>query len=281
MIASGVGPTETSQARIPPGGLFSSGAACTCTAAMNQWCCFFKSPISIAVSTFSESVASMHSHWSHNHFSSNADLDPGFVEKNDPGQTERWVEYSVDNGATWKNLYWWEDTNHRGTPNVWHQNHMHAFSDSDMSAEIYGDNHDGDPTQVWTDFDKDGANDYTPYEDWNLDGVIDTNDAREWDTEFYLSHIPNPASTADPLLCSTTRTSLGGIPHQFCISDLEAPSIMYRYRFVGPTCPSPCLSAMGGCNCKGWFVDDVALSNDDPNQGFYTNFDGSYDASFA
>ncbi len=287
--ATGAPPTELSQVRIPGTGYFGS---CTCTSStsFNGWCCFFDSSSTATMDTwtFSESIAAMHSHWSHAHFSSYAGIDPPFVQSNDPGKTERWVEYSVDNGHTWKKLYWYEDESHRGRHNTWwNWCHMHAFTDSDLSVEVYGDDHNGDTsaTGVWTDFDKDGSQDYVAFDDWDLDGTI-TND-REWDTEFYLSHIPNPASTANPALCTITRTTMtGSKSYQFCISDLEAPSIMYRFRFVGqgfPNCPNYCKRFLfSDCGrCKGWAVDDVSFSNDDPDQGYYTNFDGSYDSSFA
>ena len=32
-------------------------------------------------------------------------------------------------------------------------------------------------------------------------------------------------------------------------------------------------------DCLGWKIDDFAINNDNPRVGYYTSFDGSYDAN--
>lgn len=252
--ASGASHSVNSDYRIPSNIPPASAPACVCTG--SEWCCYLQTNLF----TFGESSATMHNHWSHAHFSSSADIDSLYVSTNDPsGNTERWVEYSVDNGKSWVNLFWWEDTNHRGTDASWHQNHMHAFADSDMTHEVYGTDFNGDPTVTGTDFDKDGADDYlTPGEDWNLDGTPNATDAREWDTEFYLRWVNNPASTGTISgYYTTARSTHNGTTYQFKVSDLEAPSIMYRLRFVGVQTPGTC-----PVSCAGWSIDDVSFSSE-------------------
>jgi hypothetical protein len=57
--------------------------------------------------------------------------------------------------------------------------------------------------------------------------------------------------------------------------EIEGVTIRYRLRFVGPAQPARC--GVGGC--FGWQIDDFAINNDNPRVGYYTSFDGSYDAN--
>ena len=59
-----------------------------------------------------------------------------------------------------------------------------------------------------------------------------------------------------------------GIPDSL----IEGTSMLYRFRFNSSGTPTV---AADGCadSCSGWSIDDVALNNDDPDVGYYTNFD--------
>ena len=65
----------------------------------------------------------------------------------------------------------------------------------------------------------------------------------------------------------------------------ESVSIVYRFRFDAPSAPASGQCHMSGSNeattgtvisCDGWAVDDVAFNNDDPDVGYYTDFNGFY-----
>jgi hypothetical protein len=209
-------------------------------------------------------VAGMDTHWGHFHFRANIDVPEKAQWENvtsGPDRTERYIEYSTDNGATWRNLWWWPDQSHHGVNGVWWKNHGHGMYDSDM----FGNDWNGNGKRG-TDFDKDGVDDYIAPVDNNGNGVIDASpngdDAREWDTEWYMEYVP-PSQWRD----------VDG--DGYLDSDIEGVSVRYRLRFVGPSRPARC----GTKECFGWKIDDFAINNDNPRVGYYTSFDGSYDAN--
>lgn len=215
---------------------------------------------------FHEASSAMKNHWSHVHWQAYIGVDDAAQVEN-TSSTERYVEYSTDNGKTWRNAWWWEDTSHHGKNGVWWTNHMHPFSDSDMNKLDF--NADG---TLSTYFMKDGVSAYTASVDNNLDGTVDSDDSlREWDTEFYMEYLPlNTSGSA-----SATDPTTG---NRFYISDMEGATILYRFRFVGTSTPSNCTDEAGNSiSCDGWKIDDVAFNNDDPDTGYFTNFDGTYD----
>lgn len=209
-------------------------------------------------------IGGMITHWGHFHFRSNIDVPEKAQTENvtsGPDRTERYIEYSTDNGATWRNLWWWPDQNHHGINGVWWKNHGHGMYDSDM----FGDDWNGNGKRG-TDFDKDGVDDYVAPIDNNGNGVIDSSpngdDAREWDTEWYMEYVP-PSQWRD--------VDNDGLLD----SDIEGVTARYRLRFVGPSKPASC----GTKDCLGWKIDDFAINNDNPRVGYYTSFNGSYDAN--
>ncbi len=209
-------------------------------------------------------IATMKFHWSHVHWQARADIDEASMFT-DTATTTRIVEYSTDNGKTWATAFWYEDENHKGRNGVWWNNHMHPFPDSDLQAykEDFSD-HDGGTvytsTCTNTDFDKDGTADYNFDVDGDGTGAVDgdTDDCRQWDTEFYMDV---PADRMDDV-------DGDGIPDSL----IEGTSMLYRFRFNSSGTPTV---AADGCadSCSGWSIDDVALNNDDPDVGYYTNFD--------
>lgn len=208
--------------------------------------------------------AGMDTHWGHFHFRANIDVPVQAQWENitsGPNRTERHVEYSTDNGATWRQVYWWPDASHHGLNGVWWKNHGHGMYDSDMVGKDWNGN-----GKRGTDFNKDGVDDYVAPSDSNGNGVVDADphgdDAREWDTEWYMEYVP-PSKWRD----------VDG--DGYLESDIEGVSIRYRLRFVGPTRPASCHTK----DCLGWKIDDFAINNDNPRVGYYTSFDGSYDAN--
>ncbi|HMV66213.1 MAG TPA: hypothetical protein PKA64_05140 [Myxococcota bacterium] len=209
-------------------------------------------------------VAGMDTHWGHFHFRANIGVPATAQWENvtsGPDRTERYVEYSTDNGASWRPVWWWPDPSHHGMNDVWWKNHGHGMYDSDMVGEDWNGN-----GARGTDFDKDGVDDYVAPVDNNGNGVIDADphgdDAREWDTEWYMEYVP-PSAWRD----------VDGDGH--IDPDIEGVTIRYRLRFVGPNKPKSC----GAGGCFGWMVDDFAINNDNPRVGYYTSFDGAYDAN--
>lgn len=209
-------------------------------------------------------VAGMDTHWGHFHFRANIDVPPQAQWENitsGPDRTERHIEYSTDNGATWRPLWWWPDQSHRGVNGVWWKNHGHGMYDTDMLEKDWNGN-----GRRGTDFDKDGVEDYVAPVDNNGNGVIDADphgdDAREWDTEWYMEYVP-PSKWRD----------VDG--DSYLDSEIEGVSVRYRLRFVGPSRPRRCHTEA----CFGWKIDDFAINNDNPRVGYYTSFDGSYDAN--
>lgn len=209
-------------------------------------------------------VAGMDTHWGHFHFRANLDVPEKAQWQNitsGPDRTERYVEYSTDNGATWRQVWWWPDSSHHGMNGVWWKNHGHGMYDSDMPEKDWNEN-----GKRGTDFDKDGREDYVAPVDNNGNGVVDADphgdDAREWDTEWYMEYVP-PSQWRD----------IDG--DGYLDSDIEGVSIRYRLRFIGPSRPKSC----GTPACFGWKIDDFAINNDNPRVGYYSSFDGSYDAN--
>lgn len=212
------------------------------------------------------SVAPMATHWGHVHWQAYIDVENDAETEEVSGSTERYVEYSTDNGATWRIAHWFDDENHRGKNGLWWKNHMHPFPDSDLRGQDFNNN-----GSVDTDFDKDGSADYRPPVDNNDDGSTDSNDTREWDTEWYMEWV-------DPARWSNIDDD------SYLDSDIEGVSIIYRFRFVGPDTPTsdnPCHFDAETDNdelsCEGWKIDDVSFNNDDPEVGYYTHFNGFYD----
>lgn len=214
-------------------------------------------------------VAPMGTHWGHVHWQSYIAVEDAAEVSNVSGSTERYVEYSMDNGTTWRKATWFEDENHHGKNGYWWKNHMHPYPDSDLSDDTnsYDFSGDGAATKS-TDFDKDGTADYSAAFDNNGDGSIDSSDNREWDTEWYMEWI-------DP----TSWTDVDS--DSYLESAIEGATVSYRFRFAAPgAAPTSCKYDATGTNisaCDGWKVDDVAFSNDTPRVGYYTNFNGSYD----
>lgn len=209
-------------------------------------------------------VAGMDTHWGHFHFRADIDVPEAAQWSNiesGPDRTERYVEYSTDNGATWRRVWWWPDQSHHGINDVWWKNHGHGFYDSDMVGVDWNGN-----GARGTDFSKDGVDDYIAPEDNNGNGIVDADphgdDAREWDTEWYMEYIP-PSAWKD----------LDGDGYKD--PDIEGVTVRYRLRFVGPAKPAKC----GTGDCFGWKMDDFAINNDNPRVGYFTTFDGSYDAN--
>ncbi|HVV88386.1 MAG TPA: hypothetical protein VHE35_35330 [Kofleriaceae bacterium] len=209
-------------------------------------------------------VAGMDTHWGHFHFRADLDVPDAAQWSNitsGPDRTERYVEYSTDNGATWRPMWWWPDASHHGRNGIWWKNHGHGLYDSDMAGIDWNGN-----GMRGTDFDKDGVDDYVAPGDSNGNGIVDADphgdDAREWDTEWYMEYVP-PSQWRD----------LDG--DHYLESDIEGVTIRYRLRFVGPAKPTKCYTA----KCEGWKIDDFAISNDNPRVGYYTSFDGAYDAN--
>jgi len=209
-------------------------------------------------------VGGMDTHWGHFHFRADIDVPEAAQWVNitsGPDRTERYVEYSTDNGATWRPVYWWPDQSHHGVNDVWWKNHGHGLYDSDMVGRDWNGN-----GQRGTDFDKDGVDDYVAPLDNNGNGIVDADphgdDAREWDTEWYMEYVP-PDQWKD----------VDG--DGYVDPDIEGVSVRYRLRFVGPATPAKC----GSEACFGWKIDDFAINNDNPRVGYYTSFDGSYDAN--
>lgn len=209
-------------------------------------------------------VAGMDTHWGHFHFRANLDV-PGDAQwrniTSGSDRTERYVEYSTDNGATWRSVYWWPDASHHGMNGVWWKNHGHGMYDSDMVEKDWNEN-----GKRGTDFNKDGVEDYVAPTDNNGNGIVDADphgdDAREWDTEWYMEYVaPNKWRDVDG--------------DGYLDSDIEGVSIRYRLRFIGPSRPASC----GTRECFGWKIDDFAINNDNPRVGYYSSFDGSYDAN--
>ena len=200
-------------------------------------------------------AATMQTHWSHVHWQGYVGVETNAVVEN-TSSTGRYVEYSTDNGATWRNAYWFEDVSHHGKNGVWWNNHMHPFQDSDLNGDA---NRDGVIQN--TDFDKDGVADYDFDVDGDGAGAVggDPDDIREWDTEFYWTYVPPPWTDVDS----------DGLFE----SDIEGTSISYRFRFFGPKIPASC----GSVACDGWSVDDVSFNNDDLDVGYFTDFDRSMD----
>jgi hypothetical protein len=198
-------------------------------------------------------VATMAIHWSHVHWQSYIDIEEDAVH-DDTDDTERLIEYSTDNGATWTEAWWYDDESHKGVSGLWWNNHMHPMPDSDLQA--YEDDPSGCSN---TDFDKDGTADFNYDVDGESDGGAvdgDSDDCRQWDTEFYME-VPDD------------YYDLGTIPNEG-ESYIEGTSMLYRFRFDSTDDPSglTCFDS-----CAGWFVDDVALNNDDSSMGYYTNFE--------
>lgn len=217
---------------------------------------------------YHESTAAMHTHWSHVHWQAYIGVEDSAQYENVSGTTERYVEYSTDNGKTWRNAYWFKDLNHHGSNGQWWNNHMHPFPDSDLNeTDLNGDG------SVSTDFDKDGTAEYTATIDNNHDSTIDSSDnQREWDTEFYMEYTAlDPAATGDVHPYNAAVQVVTG--------DIEGTSIVYRFRFVGPTAPASCTTGGAAISCDGWKIDDVAFNNDDPDVGYYTDFEGAYDSN--
>jgi hypothetical protein len=187
-------------------------------------------------------------HWSHVHWQSYLDIEEAAVY-DDTGDTERVVEYSSDNGATWTEVWWYDDESHKGVNGLWWYNHMHPMPDSDLQA------YEDDPTNCTnTDFDKDGNPDFN----YDVDGSgdVDADDCRQWNTEFYMDFPELFYERGD-------RPNEGE-------SYIEGTSMLYRFRFDS-TADSLGLTCFD--SCAGWFVDDVALNNDDSSMGYYTSFD--------
>lgn len=209
-------------------------------------------------------VGGMDTHWGHFHFRANIDVPPAAQWQNvtsGPDHTERYVEYSTDNGATWRQVYWWPDQSHHGLNGVWWKNHGHGLYDSDMVGVDWNGN-----GQRGTDFNKDGVDDYIAPEDNNGNGIVDADphgdDAREWDTEWYMEFVP-PSQWRDV------------DDDGFLDPEIEGVTIRYRLRFVGPNKPERC----GSEDCFGWKVDDFAINNDNPRVGYFTTFSGAFDAN--
>ncbi|PKL78196.1 MAG: hypothetical protein CVV27_03710 [Candidatus Melainabacteria bacterium HGW-Melainabacteria-1] len=220
-------------------------------------------------------IAPMGTHWGHIHWQAYTAVEDAAEVANVSGSTERYVEYSTDNGSTWRKAYWFEDENHHGKNGYWWKNHMHPYPDSDLASQTWGYDFNGDGTTGSTDFDKDGVMDYSSTFDNNLDGVVDSGDSREWDTEWYMEWI-------DPSLWTDVDSD------SHLESSIEGSTLLYRFRFVAPgSAPASCsYDPSGGAagetaiaSCDGWRVDDVAFNNDTPRVGYYTSFDGSYDYS--
>lgn len=193
--------------------------------------------------------ATAQTHWSHVHWQAYLELEDTDAQYKNTGTTSRFVEYSTDNGATWRNAWWYRDENHHGSNGKWWNNHMHPFMDSYLNGDS-----DRDGTIENADFNKDGAAD-TNY-DWDQDGTLplagDTDDYREWDTEFYMEYIDPPADSAS----GTDRW--GGYNTTY----IEGTSVLYRFRL-----------ATDGTKTATWKLDDIAFNNDDIWVGYYTNFD--------
>lgn len=245
-------------------GVTSAGGTSTC--ANPGWPDFFATVVPGTGRVDNYSVATMGTHWGHVHWQAYIDVDDDATTTNDSGNTERYVEYSTDNGATWRIAHWFDDENHKGINGLWWKNHMHPFPDSDLRNQDF----DGDGSSNGTDFNKDGANDYTAPVDNNNDRTTNSNDAKEWDTEWYMEWVD-----------ASRWTDSDGDGE--LDSPLEGVSMIYRFRFVGSSTPTE-----GSCNehsdlggsalsCSGWRIDDVALNNDDPEVGYFTDFNGFYD----
>jgi hypothetical protein len=214
----------------------------------------------------SRGSATMAYHWGHVHWQSHLDVERDSVTSN--GTTERYVEYSTDNGATWNQAYWFHDASHRGRRGVWWKNHMHPFSDSDLAAKESG------AACVNTDFNKDGVAEYNYDNDGDGLGAADgdADDCRQWNTEFYQEFPAEPCTAYDAT--------------DGCTSAVLGTSMLYRFRFDSGATPDatqcPATETYGkakvtGLSCAGWAVDDVALSGDDETVGYYTDFDSASD----
>jgi hypothetical protein len=207
-------------------------------------------------------TATMETHWSHVHWQCFTDpnADPAVTTDGGTAGTERYVEYSTDNGATWQKATWFDDTNHRGIQGIWWKCHMHPYPDSDLTHEAL------DAGCTNTDFNKDGVADYNDDTDGDgtggyLDG--DTDDCRQWDTEFYQEYVEPVGEYA---VNDAGRTTFE--------SNISGTSMLYRFRFNATGTPSGCSADAG---CVGWAIDDVALNSDDEDVGYYSDFDEAND----
>jgi len=215
--------------------------------------------------------ATMRWHWSHVHWQSYADIESDAVAKAGTN-TDRRVEYSMDNGATWRRAWWFQDDQHRGPNGQWWSAHMHPFPDSDLVVSQYGG------TCTGTDFNKDGAQDYNLDIDGDGDGYEDgdDDDCRQWDTDWYYEYVEPPYECIDDEYCTPDTPDVDGVPCKLgnCLEEsfpIQGMSVVYRFVFEtqGNLDASTCFTS----DCVGWAIDDVAFNSDDEDVGYFTNFD--------
>lgn len=157
---------------------------------------------------------------------------------------ERLIEYSLDNGKTWRRFNWMKDRYHGGYPGKWHYNHGHALQDGDGMLLM----------DEMTGF------------DWDQDGVMEMSDVHdlanndEWDKQFRL--LLDPTAPAGD--------------YQF-----KMPAMRVRFLFMEDG-NGAAQDRNGDGLIAGWRVDDVTVSNYeewvDPRVRFFDGT-GEFDAS--
>ena len=165
-----------------------------------------------------------------------------------PSQGKKIIEYSLDNGNSWQQAWWYRDEKHRGQQGRWFNNQLALYSDSDLV------NHALETPCLGTDFNQDGKSDF--HFDIGGDGQINDKDCRQWDQRFY--HFPK----------GTLSTSLPENREQL-LSLIPGASVLVRFRWERPKKAQVCSPGQ----CPTWDIDDVSINSDVEDLGYFTDFD--------
>ena len=165
-----------------------------------------------------------------------------------PSQGKKIIEYSLDNGNSWQQAWWYRDEKHRGQQGRWWNNQLALYSDSDLVNRAL------ETPCLGTDFNQDGKSDF--HFDIGGDGQINEKDCRQWDQRFF--HFPKgPLFTTLP----ENREQL--------LSLIPGASLLVRFRWETPKKVQACLPGQ----CPTWDIDDVSINSDVEDLGYYTDFD--------